>query len=114
MSNLFWRRHQVSVFKNRRRLVPFDLEVDANADPSFLAHVRRDEEPLRIRVDQDFLNHRRRLDPHRKMAAAVMVVIGHREHASARDAKRTLAPSFFLERFGERKTDLAQLRDHGI
>ena len=65
-------------------------------------------------LTSDFLNHRRRLDPHRLMAAAVMIVIGHREHAAAGDAKRTLAPRLFLEHLGQRKTYLAQFQDCGI
>src|SRR6266852_5006888 len=94
---LVWRRYQVSVFQDRRQLVPFDLVVDAYADPSLFAHIWRNEKPLRIRVDQNFLSHRRRPDPHCHVAAVVMIVVGHREHASADDTKRTLAPGLLLE-----------------
>jgi hypothetical protein len=48
------------------------------------------------------------------MAAVMVIVIGHREHASAGDAKSTLAPRLLLEDLGHRETDLAQFLYRGI
>ena len=50
--DLLRRGQQVSVLEDRRGLVPFDFVIDADADPSLLAHVRRNEEAPGIRVDQ--------------------------------------------------------------
>src|SRR5215469_11062335 len=43
-----------------------------------------------------------------------MMVVGHREHAAASQAKRTLPPRLFFESFRKSKTDLAQALYYGV
>src|ERR1700735_2902945 len=108
------RRHQIAIFQNRRDLVPFHFVIEAHADPSLRTHVRRYEKTLAIGLDQDFLHHRRRLHPYAEVAAAMMVAVGHREHAAAADPKRALAPRLLFEGFGKREADFAQPLQRGI
>src|SRR5262249_9426388 len=80
-----------------------------DADPAFCAHVRRNEETLAVRLDQDLLDHSRCFDPDRDMAAIVMIVVGHGEHTAASYAKRTLSPRLFLQSLRKSETELQQL-----
>jgi hypothetical protein len=78
-----------------------------DSDPAALADVRRNEEPVRIRLDEQRLRVVPREEPERDAAIAVMVVREHGEHAPLADPVGGCAPGDLLDGLGKRETDAA-------
>ena len=83
-----------------------------DAEPAAVADVRRDEEPLRVEVDERRLDARRGRAPDREAPVAVVVRQHHQERALAADEERRRAVAESLARLGKRETDFADPRQY--
>src|SRR5687767_3375664 len=103
------RDEPIRILQNRRRLLPVRVPVEIDPDPAARPHVRRTEEPVRVLVNHLRLIRARRLAPHARPAAAMMVSVGriHREHLVLH-AKGRLAPRLDLMSLRERQADLPE------
>src|SRR4029077_21158720 len=77
--------------------LPARPAVEPHPHPAALAHVRRDEVPLRVGVDQRFLRAQRHREPDAHVRGAVVVVVELAEHLAA-DPEGRLAVGHLLRR----------------
>jgi hypothetical protein len=89
---------------------PVRIAVEDRCDPALVTDVRRPEDPLGLGLDQRRLRTVGRGQPHRDVAAAVVVVVELRVDLVAHAPGR-LAPRDLLGGIRQRHADRAQLLD---
>jgi hypothetical protein len=68
----------MSVLDHRSELIPIDLDVEVDTEPSAVTHVRRPEEATRIGFDQHLLEACRSCAPNRHTVIVVMICRGRK------------------------------------
>jgi hypothetical protein len=95
-------------------LVPVNAVVQENAEPAAMPDVRRPEESLRSRGDEQLLVAGRRGAPDRKVAVPVVVVQEHQETLLVAHEEARSSVTRPLARLGQPEADPAQPLENGL